>query len=137
MAKKLLRTLYANGYTNLNKITILGVIDGKLHIVDENKDHYHLSLTASHKPIKLNDEEIIEDIVKIDEEVLNQLDPEEREEVENIVKNVVKPIGHLPRGWALRSVFIDEGGNVFYKGIHQSNLRGQILENGTYVTEQI
>lgn len=135
MAKKLLKTLHANGYTDLNKITILGVIDGKLHIVDENKDHYHLSLTAEYAPIKLNSEEIIEDIVKIDEEILSQLDPEEREEVKNIVKNIVKPVGHLPRGWALRSIFIDELGNVFYKGVHQSNLKGYINENGTYYTE--
>lgn len=114
-----MKTLNANGYTDLNKIKIIGVVNGKLYIIDENERHLHLSLTGEHSPIILTQEEVVE---YSDQVNTDMLDPNEKEVSDKIIKDIIKPVGNPQRGWALMQNFIDDEGNVFCKGKYQHTL---------------
>ena len=68
-----------------------------------------------------------------EKEVTNESDitnPNVGEDVEEqaITAEDIKPVGDTPRGWHARKEFIDEDGNIFYKGTYVGNVKDNNIE---------
>jgi hypothetical protein len=102
---KFIKALLLNGYKmdEISKMTIIGVDEEKLvNIIDESGKYYRLDPNGISEPLLVENINI-QDVIDSEEEKSKK-----------------------PRGWALYSVFVDEEGNVYHKGVIQSELKGSL-----------
>jgi hypothetical protein len=99
MARRLDNFLIKHGY-KINEIQYLGQENGKVKLIDKDGNTVFITL----------------DGVK---ETIGEKKSEKKEEKsENKIKR--------PRGWHFMETFVDEEGNVFFKGIEQPELKNTL-----------
>jgi hypothetical protein len=142
MHKKMERLLAANGL-NATRSKILNSITskGKTTLIIECDDVIYEVQGLNKKIIKKEDKlledykiqnvDIVNDIIIIDGKSTDKTIDEYV--ADKKVYEVTKTDTQKPRGWHFRPVFVDENGEVYFKGKLQPELKGKYDEEGNLI----
>ena len=105
MGNNIYKSLKLNNFHTLENLTVIGIDeDGLLNVIDNDGKYFRLDTMGEKPPILVENIDV--------EEVLRSEEPDTEEKNETKKKK--------PHGWALRSVYIDDDGNTYHKGVLQS-----------------